>query len=37
MFKLRPGAVVGVFTDRAQAQQAMDDLVQAGFRPDQIE
>lgn len=37
MFKLRPGAVVGVFTDRAQAQQAMDTLVQAGFRPDQIE
>ena len=28
--------IMGVFTDNAQAQQAMDDLQRAGFSPDQI-
>src|SRR2546421_7947679 len=28
--------IMGVFTDNAQAQQAMDDLQRAGFGPDQI-
>ena len=37
MLKTRQGAMVGVFTDRAQAEQATDDLVQAGFPRDRIE
>ena len=28
--------IMSVFTDNAQAQQAMDDLQRAGFGPDQI-
>jgi hypothetical protein len=32
----RRATVIGVFTDRGQAQAAVDDLRQAGFRDDQV-
>lgn len=32
-----PTALVGVFADRAQAERAMDELAQAGFRPEHME
>src|SRR5947209_10903163 len=37
MFQTRCNTAIGVFTERNQADQAVDRLVQAGFRREQIE
>jgi hypothetical protein len=36
MSTLQRPAIVGVFTDNTQVQQAMNDLLGAGFTSDQI-